>query len=146
MVLIGDNLIAKQKLQDLKKYFDAYSVLENIFDVQKLLKAQIQLKSITEKSDLVKKLIISTGEYELRSIALKKTIGKIVEFDKTVIANNDETEKIKFQQIVVEIAWYIRNYRFNFIDYPYLASIVLEIMIKKQGNANADISDLFSKL
>ncbi len=84
--------------------------------------------------------------YKLRNEGLNIAITKIIELDKKFVANDDYTQNTKLLDILAELSWYFRNYRFNFIDYPYLSNIVLDIMKLKQKNANADISDLLSKL
>jgi|GEM_PF-1005303 len=144
--LVGDNDAAKQKLQNLQKYFVAQSMLEHKYDAQNMQNALNHLNSITEKSELLDKLKTRIEDYKLCSDALKITIGKILKLDNNFNANDDYAQKTKLQDILVELAWYFRNYQFNFTDYPYLADIVLEIMTKKQRDANADMSVLFSKL
>jgi hypothetical protein len=144
--LVGDNDAAKQKLQNLQKYFVAQSMLEYKYDAQNMQNALNHLNSITEKSELLDKLKTRIEDYKLCSDALKITIGKILKLDNNFNANDDYAQKTKLQDILVELAWYFRNYQFNFTDYPYLADIVLEIMTKKQRDANADMSVLFSKL
>ncbi len=146
LLLIGDNNRAKQKLQNLKNYFDAHSILEKKFDAQKLQNAQSQLHNITDKSALVDELNKSIKDYELCSTALKKKIIKIIEIDKILIVTDDYTQEMILKEILYELAWYFRNYHFNFTEYPYLSDIVLEIMNLKQKDADADISDFLSKL
>jgi hypothetical protein len=48
--------------------------------------------------------------------------------------------------VLSEISVYIFNYDFNFTYYPYLSNIVLEIIKRKQPDADADISDLLNAL
>lgn len=144
--IIGSDGGARKRLQDLKDYFLVQQILEEKFDAKKLQNAQTQLKSITEQSLLLDKLNTSIRDYELCNDALKTTIGKILEIDKKFVANDDYTQKAKLKDIMSELAWYFRNYKFNFVDYPYLTGIVLEIMTRKQGDSNANISDLLSKL
>lgn len=149
LLLIGDDTLAKRKLQNLQKYFDAQSILKHQFDAQKLQNAQRQLgqlDSISAKSNSVGKLKESIEYYERRSNALKKTINKINEIDDKFTANDDNTQLKKLQDILTELASYFRNYRFNLTDYPYLSDTVLEIMKRKQLDANTSIRDLLNKL
>ena len=92
------------------------------------------------------KLIDKLSKYKLCSEGLKTTIDKILEIDKKFVANDDYTQKTKLNDVLAEIAWYFRNYRFNFIDYPYLSEVVLEIIKLKQKDANTDIAILKEKL
>ena len=55
-------------------------------------------------------------------------------------------EKKKLDKILAEFSFFIFNYEFNFLDYPYLSDIILEIIKRKQPNADADISNLLNKL
>lgn len=143
--LVGNNAEAKQKLQDLQKYFAVQQILDEKYDEQKLKNAQTQLNTITQ-SDLVKKLNAKFISYKLSTDGLKETIDKIIEIDKKFVANNDDTQKLKLQEILTELSWYFRNYRFNFNDYPYLSNIVLEIMTQKQKDANTDVTGFLTKL
>ena len=47
---------------------------------------------------------------------------------------------------MAEISYYIFNYDFNFMDYPYLSVVVLEIIKRKAPNPDAKISDLLQQL
>lgn len=143
--LIGNNSEALNKLQYLQIYFTAKQLLEDHYNEQKLKISLDQLSSI-DQSELVKGLKENLEMYKLRSEGLNIAITKIIELDKIFVANDDYTQKTKLQDILSELSWYFRNYRFNFIDYPYLSNIVLDIMKLKQKNANADISDLLLKL
>jgi hypothetical protein len=77
-----------------------------------------------------------------------EAIEKIISIDKreVVASMEDEIQKQKFNKILSEISLYIFNYDFNFVDYPYLSDIVLEIMKRKQPNPDADITYLLAKL
>jgi hypothetical protein len=143
--LVGTNAEAMKKLQDLQTYFAAKQALEEKYNEQEIKIAQSKISKITQ-SDLVKALNDKIGKYKLCNEGLKTTIGKILDLDKKFTANDDYTQTKKLQEILTELSWYFRNYRFNFTDYPYLSDLVLEIMKLKQKDANADISALFSRL
>jgi len=143
--LVGNNVEIKKKLQDLQIYFAAQKVLEERYNEQKVKNAQSQVSSITQ-SDLVKTLKDNIVKYKLCNDALKTTIGKIIEIDKKFVANDEYTQKTKLQDILFELSWYFRNYSFNLADYPYLSEIILEIMKRKQKDANANINNLVSQL
>jgi hypothetical protein len=143
--LIGGNTEAKKKLQDLKAYFTAQQVLKERYNEQPVESAKNMIRNIPQ-SDMVKSLNVKIDEYKLCSDGLKTTIRKIIELDKRFVANDNYTQETKLQDILLELSRYFRNYRFNFIDYPYLSDVVLEIMKLKKKDANADISNLFSLL
>lgn len=135
------------KLQDLKKYYSAMNILKIKFDAQKQQAAKNQLNTITEASDSLANLKLKIERYELRSGALKKAIDDIITLDKKLKAIDDpQVQIMKLTDVLIIIAGYVRNYQFNFRDYPYLSDIILEILKRKQKNPNADISDLVSKL
>lgn len=147
LLLIGDDVLAKQKLENLKKYFDAYSILEDRFDIQRQQNAQTQLNSIKENSTLVTKLNKSIEEYELSNTALKKAIYKIMEIDRNFVADKyEDIQKTKRKDILDELSSYSYNYRFNFREYPYLSKIILDIMDIKQENPDTNIDYFLSKL
>ncbi len=143
--LVGNNQVAKKKLEDLKIYFTALQVLDEKYNEQKVRNAQGQISNITQ-SALVENLKDKLEKYKLCNDALQSTIATIIELDHEFIANNDDTQKIKLRDILFELAGYFRNYRFNFLDYPYLSEIVLEIMKVKQLDANSDLSPFLNKL
>lgn len=145
MSIVGDKTVIQQKLLNLQKYFNSEQVLNEKYSEQKVENAITQLKSI-EQTELVLKLSDKLSKYKLCNDGLKTTIDKILEIDKKFVANDEYTQKTKLNDVLAEIAWYFRNYRFNFIDYPYLSEIVLEIIKLKQKDANTDIAILKEKL
>jgi len=147
LLLVGDDKTVMKKLQNLQSYFIAKQVLSEQYNEKNVKLAQDQLNDITEQSVEIDQLKTLIKNYKLFNDALKVTIDKIIDIDKRFIANDDEyNQTLKQKEILAELASYFRNYRFNFTDYPYLSEIVLEIMTRKQRNANADIRDLFEKL
>lgn len=145
MSIVGDKTVVQQKLLSLQKYYNSEQVLNEKYSEQRVENALTQLKSI-EQTELVLKLIDKLSKYKLCNDGLKTTIDKILEIDKKFVANDEYTQKTKLNDGLAEIAWYFRNYRFNFIDYPYLSEIVLEIIKLKQKDANTDIATLKEKL
>jgi len=142
--IIGDKTIVQQKILSLQTYFNSEKSLNEKYNQEKVDNAINQLKSL-EQTENVLKNIDKLSKYKLCNDGLKTTIDKIVENDK-IVATTEDTQKDKLKDILVDIAWYIRNYRFNFNDYPYLSEIVLEIIKSKQKDANTDISLLKEKL
>lgn len=145
LLIVGDKLPQGNKLPALQSYFIAEQVLHEKFNQHKVDNA-VSLIAGIEQTDLVKKLNKNLNDYKLCNDALKKTIEKIVKIDEDFVANDDETQKDKLKEILTELSWYFRNYRFNFSDYPYLSEVVLEIMKLKQKDANTDIRYLLEKL
>lgn len=137
----------KQKLKNLKIYFSAKEVLAQKFDNESVQSVLQKTKTIKEKSSLVEKLIDNIDNYQLRNDALKEAIQEIQDIDNREIANTEKDQKKKKGRIMAEVAWYFYNYDFNnFEDYPYLSSIIIEIMNTKNKDANIDITDILDKL
>jgi len=145
MSIVGDKTEVQPKLLSLQIYFNSELVLSEKYSEQKVENAITKLKSI-EQTELVLKLTDKLSKYKLCNDGLKTTIDKILEIDKKFVANDDYTQKTKLNDVLNELAWYFRNYRFNFTDYPYLTEIVLEIIKLKQKDANTDIANLKDKL
>ncbi len=145
MSIVGDKTVVQQKLLSLQKYYNSEQVLNEKYSEQRVENALTQLKSI-EQTKLVVKLIDKLSKYKLCNDGLKTTIDKILEIDKKFVANDEYTQKTKLNDVLAEIAWYFRNYRFNFIDYPYLSETVLEIIKLKQKDPNTDIANLKEKM
>jgi len=146
MQLVGDNTEVKPILSDLEKYFNAEELLTKKFDAAEIKNAQIQLSQIEQQSALLDKLKENVEYYKDFNDELKKTIEKLIDLDKRKVADGDtEIQKLKFQEILSELSNYIYNY-YDYGNYPYLSDIVLEIIKRKQPNADADIKDLLSRL
>jgi hypothetical protein len=146
--LVGNNNAEiRQTLSDLEKYFSAKELLSKKQDDYRIKDAINQLKATTQNSKMIVQLQSNLESYKNYSDGLKETIGKIIEIDKKEIAEgNDFVQQQKLNKILSEISQFVFNYDFNFTDYPYLSDIVLEIMKRKQPNADADITDLLNKL
>ena len=144
--VIGSNTEAQPTLLSLQKYYIAEQTLNEKYDEQKVKLALAQLSSI-EQTNSVKNLTDKIDTYKLRNDGLKATIDKILKIDLVTHDEfDDKSQKEKLNDILSELAWYFRNYGFNFTDYPYLSGIVLEIINQKQKNASKDISGLKQKL
>ncbi|MDR2384610.1 MAG: hypothetical protein LBD80_02945 [Tannerella sp.] len=146
--LIGDNTFIRQTLTDLEKYFNAKELLSKKYDDFSIPIAQKELGQIKQNYSALEKLKLTIDNYQTFNDGLKETVAKRMDLD-----SREQTEempvdiqKLKFNKILAELSSYIFNYDFNFMDYPYLSDIVLEIIKRKQPNVDADISDLFNKL
>jgi uncharacterized coiled-coil protein SlyX len=145
MTIVGDKTVIQQTLLSLQIYFNSEQVLNKKYIEQGVENALTLLKSI-EQTELVLKLADKLSKYKLYNDGLKTTIDKILIIDKKFVANDEYTQKTKLNDVLAEIAWYFKNYRFNLIDYPYLSEVVLEIIKLKQTDANTDIAILKEKL
>jgi len=144
--LVGYDAETKQVLSDLEAYFYAEIMLANKIDVERIKNALTQLNEIKQQSELLDKLKKNVKYYEMFNYELKKTIGKIVKLDEDYKADEEpQFQVIKFNKILSEL----EDYKLNFYDYenyPYLSNIIIEIILRKCKNADADINDLLIKL
>jgi hypothetical protein len=141
-----DNEAIKKKMQDLQKYFTAKQIFENKYNAQDLQYAKKELQSINQQSELLEELRKNIDSYEDVNMELKNMISKIIEIDKTMAASTIKIETAKLEKVSALISRYIYDYSFNFIDYPYLSSIILKIIDRKQNDVDAEISDLLNRL
>jgi hypothetical protein len=143
--IVGNNNEAHQNLLNLQKYFLAKQVISEKYNEQKVNSALYQIGSL-DQTVFVKNLTDLLSNFKLCNAGLETTIENILKIDNQFVANDDYSQKKKLGEILSELAWYFRNYRFNFSDYPYLSDIVLEIIKQKQRDANTDISIFLDKL
>jgi hypothetical protein len=145
MQIVGNKVDFIQKLLDLQKYFNAEQVLHEKFNKQNILFAINQIGNL-EKTERVKNLNENLNNYELMKDEFNKVLGKIDGIDKKQIANDEYTQDVKMKSILLELSKYIKNYRINFSNFPYLYEIVFDIIKLKQKDANTDIKYLTDKL
>lgn len=146
MQLLGNNTEIKPVLNDLHTYFSALELLSEKFDVVQIKNAQTQLSQIKRQSEMLDVLKEDVEFYQDFSTALILTISKLDDLDKRKSAvGDDETQKLKFNEIVTILTDYMYNYS-DYGDYLYLSDIVLEIINRKRSDADAGITDLLIKL
>ncbi|NQW75657.1 MAG: hypothetical protein HQ448_02570, partial [Cytophagales bacterium] len=143
--LIGNKTAIQPLLERLLVYYNAEQALQIKFNAENISLSEVAITKL-EQTELVLLLKNNLGNYNTRNEGLKKTISKIIEIDKSKIARDEEVNKLKFLDILAELAWYYRNYKFNFKDSPYLADIIQDINKIKQKDSNADISKFLDKL
>jgi len=143
--IINKNDGKSTKIINLQQYYASESVLTEKYDEQKIQDALRNIAQI-EQNRLVEDLIKKLKNYGLNNQALKSTIDSIAVIDKMIVANDDYTQKEKFKDIMVEVSWFIKHYRFNFIDYPYLNERIVRLIREKQVDANKDISAIKQEL
>jgi len=137
-------------LSDLEKYLNIKELLEEKFNAAKIENAQKELKQIKRQSQSLSKLLDNLENYQTFNDGLKETINKLISLDgkELVSGMSEETQKMKLNKIIkkIEIYYYIFNYDFNFLDYPYLSNVILEIIKRKVPNPDKNISDLLQQL
>jgi hypothetical protein len=148
MQLVGHTAEINPLLSDLKVYFNAKETLEKKYDPIQNKYAQNQLSQIKRESASLDNLTRRIGNYQMFNQGLKEAIEKINSLDQreTVAGMPEEIQKQKFNKIISQISPYIFNYDFNFLDYPYLSDILIELIKRKQPDPDADITDLLKKL
>lgn len=146
MQLVGYNPEIKPVLIDLQIYFNAKELLSEKFDEVQIKNTQTQLSQIKRQSKMLDALKDDVEFYQDFSTALKETVSELVNLDKLKSADGDsEIQKLKFNEIVTILTDYMYNY-YDYAKYAYLSDLVLEIIKRKQPNADADITDLLIKL
>jgi hypothetical protein len=143
--IVGNKVEFEKKLRDLKKYFIAEQVLHEKFNEQNVSNAITIIGNI-DKTESVRNLDERLKKYKLYLDGLNKALSKILEIDKKFIGVDNKSIEVKTKNILFELSYYFRNYRFNFKDYPYLTEIILDIIKLKQEDPNADIKYLIDKL
>lgn len=153
MKLLGDRLDCMQVLNDLALYFETDDLFRNKYDNKRSSELLLKLKNIKRESVLLKSMINKLSDYKLLSTGLKDCMYNILEYDDReskkylVTKGLEEAEKeLKRALIFKEIKSYIVSYGFNFIDYPYLTSIITDIIFYKQSDPDRDIKELYTKL
>jgi len=145
MKLMANNPDAILILNDLKIYFNAQVIISNKFDETNNTLALTQLNQINQQSNLLNSLKENIEFYKNFNSALRETIGKIINKDNKLASGAPEIQKLKFEEINVLLTEYMYNY-YDYIKYPYLTDVVLEILKRKKVNADAPLSDLLLKL
>lgn len=146
--LIGNNTDIKQIIIDLETYFRARNLLSNKFNSPLVNDAISQVSLIKHESKLVATLKDNLDNFKTFNEGLNTAIQNIIVIDKKEIVKgmSEQVVKSKFNKILSELSKFIFDYNFNFIDYPYLSDVVLEIIKRKQPNPDADISDLLKRI
>jgi len=145
MLIVGDKIEEHQTLMKLKKYFKSEQVLNEKFNELKVEIALAQILSL-EQTELVKGLAVKIENYKSRNLALIRTINEILEIDKSLNGNDNSIKDKKRAKVWMKLSWFIRHYRFNFSDYPYLTERVIDIIDQKEKNPNTDITYLLDEL
>lgn len=153
MKLLGDRSDCMQVLNDLALYFEADDLFRNRYDKKRNSDLLLKLQNIIRESVLLKSMIYKLSDYEQLSTGLKDCMKIILEYDDPKNKNYVVTKQLeevdkeyKRELIFKEIKSYIVSYGFNFIDYPYLTSIISDIIFYKQNDPDRDIKEFYTKL
>lgn len=142
--IIGTNTAIQSKLDQLLIFFESEKILNAKYNSENAANAKAKLSKI-DQSGLVVSLLGKIDKYGQRNEGLVKTLDKIT-LD-GIFEATDEDEHIKKLNITLSnLASFYRNYKFHFLDYPYLTDIILEVQKLKQKDSNADIKALRDKL
>jgi len=150
LLLFNEHTELKPLLSELEKYFNAKELLEKKFDATQTNNILTELNEINQQSTLLDKLKEDLKYYKDFNDALKKTVENILIFDGDgpggkKAGDDARIQELKLKDILYELANYMFNY-YDFVNYPYLSDIVLEIIKRKQPDADADIKDLSIRL
>jgi hypothetical protein len=133
-------------IDDLKAYYLALEVLSSKFDAEKIKSSQESLAKIARDSKPIKQLLDDLAKYSDYNAYLKETIVKLIDFDSKKEAGTEASiQKLKFNDIMIYLSDFIYNYD-DYTKYPYLSSVVNEIISRKKDNADKSITDLLQKL
>lgn len=143
--IIRNNVEAQLKIDLLKIYYKSENLLKHKFD-KEAINAAISDLSKLEKTILVSSVLTRLSKYSEKNDALKLTIEKIIKIDNKEYANDEFTKNEKFKAILAEFASFYRNRQFEFDDYPYLATIIIEINKLKQKDPNSDIQSFRDRI
>ena len=146
--LIGNYEDLIQVLADLETCLNAEKLLSIKFDVIQVNNTLNQITLIKQQSESVKTLKSKLENFKVFNEGLVSALQRIIVIDKNenVKGSSTQIQNAKYNKILSELTKYIFEYDFNFVDYPYLSEIVLEIIKRKQPNPDADISDLLQKI
>jgi myosin heavy subunit len=151
--IIDNNTDVKQIIADLEIYFIAENLFSKKFNESQVKNSlsqvtQIQQSKLVSASAAVVALKDNLDNFKSFNDGLNTAIQNIITIDKKEIVKgmSEDVVKLKLNKIISELSKFIFDYNFNFIDYPYLSEIVLEIIKRKQPNPDAIISDLLSKI
>jgi hypothetical protein len=146
--LVGDNLNVKQILLDLELFFNVRKLLSIKFEINGLTNSISKINAIKRESRLVEKLKDDLDNYKTLNDGLLNTLQRIILIDKMeyVKGMDESIVKLKLEKVISVLTNYIFVYDFNFVDYPYLNDIILDVMKRKQSDPDADILDLLGKI
>lgn len=145
LVLLGSNPQVLEKLKNLQVYHESRLALAKKYDEGRVLELIKQLNALEQTSATVKSIEL-LNNYTIRNEALKDVLVNLISLDSESFgAGNDVLRDRKFADILNQLTIYFYEYEFTFNEYPYLTSIISEIIQKKQEDIDADLSYLKEK-
>ena len=134
----------KLKMQDMLTYFKAELLCSEPYNETKVNKAKEDLSKIDNQTQMVKDMVRKLDKYKIYTDGLKKKVHSIAEMVRVLTSLGDDEIVPRQAEIFSEILYYRKNY--PDYTYPYLESIIDELIKRKAKDINDDISDLESKL
>lgn len=146
ILIIEDNEVIRI-LYDLIMFFEAQAILNKKYNIEQLKSVQLQLNKLKQPSEQLARLTENIENYQGFNNDLLECLLKINEIDKKETVGSDIVlKKLKYNKILSELSTYIFDNDFNFVEYPYLSDIILELIKRKKPNPDSDITDLIKKL
>lgn len=146
ILIIEDNEVIRI-LNDLIMFFEAQAILNKKYNIEQLKSVQLQLNKLKQPSEQLARLTENIENYQGFNNDLLECLLKINEIDKKETVGFDIVlKKLKYNKILSELSTYIFDNDFNFVEYPYLSDIILELIKRKKPNPDSDINDLIKKL
>lgn len=152
-LLVENNSEVSEVLLDLETYFVGKEIINQKIDLIQLNLLKTKLNQIKRESVLIKDLNEKLDNYNTISIKLKEAINNIIIYDdksskKFMIGEgiDKSTKQDKLNKIFSVLIPFVFDFDLKYNDYPYLFDIVLDVIKRKQSNADEDISDLIKKI
>ena len=142
--IIGNDADIKKKMDAMKVYFEAKSLLVAKYNEAQINDAVKKLQAIEPQTTSVKSLTGVLEKYKENNDKLTELVKVIIDIDKKYLAIDEDTQIAKQNKLFPEIYRFIGENSFNFVDYPYLSDIMNDIILKKK-DVNYEIADFLKK-
>jgi len=146
--LAGNNADVSAVLSNLEVCFEAEELFSKRFNATEISAVQEKLKRVQPKprAAMLESLKSKLKDYKDFNDELKKAVAKVIDLDKrSSVAGGSSAQREKSKDILFILGDYMYNY-YDYVNYPYLSNIVLEIIKRKYQDANAPVADLLEKL
>ena len=135
----------QQKLKNLLLYKQAEALLSMKFDNTKIINIRNSLLPMMTEIP-VKQLDTLLKGFQSGNEGLQGTIKLIQEDNQNKAGSISDLRSEKMCDIRVKLENYLASYQIDLTKYPYLNSIVNELIKCKQQNVDADVIDILNKL
>lgn len=144
----NDTAGVRSLLSDLKNCLYAKECLHNRFNKNRIDSIDAQLLKIRRDSKELKRLLKNLEGYKILNDGLKEMLMNIINLDNTESVEQGPivNQKRKQDKIYAEISSFLFNYEFKIEEYPYLADLIWELVIRKKQNPDSPIHDLLARL